>query len=138
MSASAVRCTTTQALHLHGLSKSGKSNPAASNVKYSVVAGHEDCPQGPAREILLFPNGTEASSGTFILFNIFELHQGKFPTTDVEGNGRKISVARDGIQSILEKLGTGNSCIEISNIVGITNNKGSSLEENVSQVVRWE
>jgi hypothetical protein len=30
--------------HLHGLFKSGKSNPAVFNVKYSVVAGHEDYP----------------------------------------------------------------------------------------------
>jgi hypothetical protein len=72
------------------------------------------------------------------LFNSFELHQGKFPTGDVEGNGRNIGVARDGVQSSLNKLGTGDPFIEFTNIVGITNNKGSSLEENLSQVVRRE
>jgi hypothetical protein len=72
------------------------------------------------------------------LFNKYEPRQGKFLTADVEGNGRNISVARDGVQSMLDKLGTGNPCIKFTNIVGINNNKGSSLEENISQVVRRE
>jgi hypothetical protein len=38
-------------------------------------------------------------------------------------------VARDGVESILDKLGTGNLCIEITDIVGITNNKGNALEK---------
>jgi hypothetical protein len=64
-----------------------------------------------------------------ILFHIFEEKHRKFLTADVEGNAKNIRVARDGVESVLDKLGAGNLCIEITNIVGIPNNKGSSLEK---------
>jgi hypothetical protein len=63
------------------------------------------------------------------------LSDGEGLATEVEGNVREICVARETVVSIGVKFRTRDQAINLSNIVEITDDKGSSLWENVSQVV---
>jgi len=128
-------------MHLNGLCESGKanlgtSNPGLSNVKYSVVVGHEGTPHGPPLGVLSSPDATSAVRRVWNGWTEVEaLSHGEALATEVEGNVRDLCVARENVESIGSKFRTRDQAIEMSNLVEWTDDKGSSLWENVIQLV---
>jgi hypothetical protein len=102
-------------MRLNGLCEGGKanlgtSNPGLSNVKYSVVVGHEGNPQGPPLDALSPPDGTNAFVKVWIVWidwtQVEALSHGELLATEVEGNVREICVARETVESIGSRLRT--------------------------------
>jgi hypothetical protein len=123
------------------LCESGKANLGIlsleiSKVKYSVVVDHKCIPQDPEWGVTEHPDATNASGGAFIVWTLVKaLCHGEVLAIELEGNLRKIRVAGESVESVGVRFRTRDLLIEQSNIGGITNDKGSSLEDNVSQAV---
>jgi hypothetical protein len=128
-------------MHMTGLCEGGKanlgsSNPGLSNVKYTVVVGHEASPNGPILGVLSPPDATIASGRVSIGWTEVEaLSHGEALATEVKGNVREIGFARDTVESISFRARTRDQAIKLINLVEFTDDKAGSLWENVSQVV---
>jgi hypothetical protein len=128
-------------LHLNGLCEVGKanlgtSNPGLSNIKYSVVVGHEGTPQGPELDVLSPPDAASASVSACKDWTEVEApSHGELLATEVEGNVREYFVARETEQSIVFRSRTRDQVIQVFNLVEFTDDNVSSLWENVGQAV---
>jgi hypothetical protein len=128
-------------MHLNGLCEVGKanlgtSNPGLSDIKYSVVVGHEGTPQGPPLDVLSPPDATSASGRLWKGWTeVQALSHGEALATEVEGNVGEICVARETVESIAFRFRTRDQAIQVNNLVQFTDDNVSSLSGNVSQVV---
>jgi hypothetical protein len=116
--------------HLDSLcsSKRGKSNPFISNVKYSVVVGHEDGTQGPGIGYLIYHDTTIAIGGTLIPETLVEVScYGEGNASEVEDNVRENGVARVNVESTLNSSRTRDLAVEFTNIIKIATDEPGSL-----------
>jgi len=124
------------AIQLDGLCEGGKANLEISKVKCSVVVGHEGNPYDPVVEILLPPDATNAPVRVSRDWTEVEgICHGEGLVTEVEGNLGDNCAARETVESIGIKPRIRDLLIESSNIGGMTHGNGSSLWENISQIV---
>jgi hypothetical protein len=99
-------------------SKGGKSNLFGSNIKYSVVVGHEGEAHGPGIALTICPDTAKAIGGTRLHETTTEvLCYWEGNTTKVKGNVRENGVARENVESLLNRFRTRDLVVDFTNVL---------------------